>query len=655
MGNMKKTLSILLFLLIGYFVHGQENDMLVIELITDSNPEETSYKLFDVENNLIYERNNFDGQETHFDTVLIDVEKCHYWELYDSFNDGFEGQGSSQDGDFKIYLNDILVAECEDPNFGSKLIIYNLGSGCVNNDIEVVELVQDSDMFFGEYFISAKVKNVGNEVFNSLTCWYSINTDTVEVKELELSLAQGEELIINYPVPVFFSEEQNFTLSFGVNNVNGTLDKNTDNNTVSKQIQINNGFEFIPMIEVFTSSTCAPCAGAATYLKNLFNNNIGNYSVLKHQMSFPHPGDPYNKPIYTEPRYDYYGGNFGIPRVVVNGESYENYKSLDQNYFNSVKNQTADMGIAISGYSFNDSVSTTVTLFSVNDIPEDNNYVVQAYIFENKTTKNTGNNGQTEFYNVMMRALPSSEGTDLGSMKSFEKKEFIFNESMRNTFVEEMDDLYVVVFIQNNSTKEIVQSKMAKLIEGPQVTISINSETDFEVSDNITIQSHQALRNIDNSEIVIFDNIIGFFETDDPAQEVEYVATISADKKKIVLDPVNDLDFNTQYTVRIRNLENENDISMGTVESTFKTITTSLSNDVQSGLIIYPNPVKSNLFIENKYHKYMEIFDQSCRSVMSVELKYGKNVIDVSSFAQGFYFGVCVGNVNHETIKIVIE
>ena len=38
-------------------------------------------------------------------------------------------------------------------------------------------------------------------------------------------------------------------------------------------------------------------------------------------------------------------------------------------------------------------------------------------VIENKTVDNTGSNGETEFFNVMMQMLPSSQGTQLIDVK----------------------------------------------------------------------------------------------------------------------------------------------------------------------------------------------------------------------------------------------
>ncbi len=51
-----------------------------------------------------------------------------------------------------------------------------------------------------------------------------------------------------------------------------------------------------PLFEVFTSSTCIPCAAFVPGRDEVLNNNPGQCSVVKYQMDWPVPGDIY----YTE-------------------------------------------------------------------------------------------------------------------------------------------------------------------------------------------------------------------------------------------------------------------------------------------------------------------------------------------------------------------
>ena len=51
----------------------------------------------------------------------------------------------------------------------------------------------------------------------------------------------------------------------------------------------------LPFYELFTSSTCPPCAPANDNLTPIFQDpiNDGEFAVVKYQMSWPGTGDPY--------------------------------------------------------------------------------------------------------------------------------------------------------------------------------------------------------------------------------------------------------------------------------------------------------------------------------------------------------------------------
>src|SRR5690606_5392042 len=85
-------------------------------------------------------------------------------------------------------------------------------------------------------------------------------------------------------------------------------------------------------------------------------------------------------------------------------------------------------------------------------------YNVQVMVIEKVTTGNVANNGETEFHHVFLKGLPNTNGTTI-SFTQDQVETLSFSQDMSDTFVEEMDDLAVLIFIQDNTTKEIIQSR----------------------------------------------------------------------------------------------------------------------------------------------------------------------------------------------------
>ena len=79
---------------------------------------------------------------------------------------------------------------------------------------------------------------------------------------------------------------------------------------------------------------------------------------------------------------------------------------------------------------------------------------------EKLTTGNVGTNGETEFHHVMMKMLPNGQGSTIDFVPN-ELQRLEFTQDMSSTHVEEMSDLEVSIFVQNNSSKEIYNSHYA--------------------------------------------------------------------------------------------------------------------------------------------------------------------------------------------------
>jgi len=206
------------------------------------------------------------------------------------------------------------------------------------------------------------------------------------------------------------------------------------------------------MFEQFTSSTCGPCATMNTWLTPLLQNNADKVVVVKYQMSWPSPGDPY----YTAEggaRRGYYGVN-AVPAPFTDGVSTGSQSAI-QNAINTGYAKPAEATITgnfrVVGNMIY--VQTTVT-----PLISGNNYVIHCVVNEKTTTKNKMYNGETVFHHVMMKMFPNGGGTEL-TLKEGQPVVLSFSHDMSTTFVEEMDDLEVAVFVQNKSTKAILNAE----------------------------------------------------------------------------------------------------------------------------------------------------------------------------------------------------
>jgi len=184
----------------------------------------------------------------------------------------------------------------------------------------------------------------------------------------------------------------------------------------------------------------------------LQNNPDSTFSLVKNQMDWPGNGDPY----YIEDggiRKDYYGIS-GVPSFFINGKGSSSY-NFTQSIFNQASNEPCYVEMSLSHGFMGLSVSAYV---SINPKLNIENASVHMAVVEQTTYNNTGSNGETEFHNVLMAMMPDGNGTSTG-LTDGETVNFNGNTNLITTFVEEFDDLRLVVWVQDNLTKTVLQSE----------------------------------------------------------------------------------------------------------------------------------------------------------------------------------------------------
>lgn len=229
-----------------------------------------------------------------------------------------------------------------------------------------------------------------------------------------------------------------------------------------------------PLYEVFSSSHCGPCKAVNDHFNDLLGQpeNIDNFSMVKYQQNFPGTGDPYYIP-YAGDRRNYYGIE-GIPAVVTNGELIGGALAFGQYDVNQLLIETSQIKLSASIATINNEGVLEVMgeLEPIGNYPA--NLKLQIAIVEKVTTQNTGDNTETEFHNVMMTMLPNSQGELLGSLTTGIPIPFNYTFDMNTTFMEELNDLALVLFVQDDITKEVIQSMMMLITS----TSSLNENDD---------------------------------------------------------------------------------------------------------------------------------------------------------------------------------
>jgi hypothetical protein len=355
-------------------------------------------------------------------------------------------------------------------------------------DLKLESINNDPFLAQGNQTISCDVINLGVDNITSFEISYTIDgANPVTESVNNLNLATTDTYTYEFVTP-WNATPGNHTIAVTVSNINGTGDDdNSNNNTQSKLISVaTQTVTNTPLYEVFTSSTCGPCADFNAPIMSPFMDNHPDIAVIKYQMNWPSPGDSYYTPEGGVRR-GYYNVN-GVPSLIIGGDNYPaSSAGLNSGYTTETSRDgffdiQADFSINGNTITVNETIMPYIS----------GNYKIYTVVIEKETTQNTGNNGETSFERVMMKMLPDANGVDFNFGEN-QPYTHSYSYDMSNTNVEEMDDLAVVVFVQHEASKRVLQSKYVE-----NATASVGNG----IFDNISIYPNPTQRflNINTKE-----------------------------------------------------------------------------------------------------------------------------------------------------------
>lgn len=318
--------------------------------------------------------------------------------------------------------------------------------------------------------IGISIKNTGNNVLNSAEINWQVDGSPVYTQRLN-GLALAPNAIYNFTHHNKWNATPGtYTLKVWVSELNN----NQYDAEISTIVKVaSNSVQKYPLFEKFTSSSCPPCAPYNVVFGNFQQQNPDLFTVINYQMNWPGAGDPY----YTAEaglRRTFYNIN-AVPSVVFRGQFIGNNPGIAL--------LTNQLNIALAQEAFFEINADFVVTDDIIDIDVEvmpyieGAYTLRVVVIENLTTQNASTNGETSFKNVMMKMVPNPAGT----LVEFEQDVAYttsFSIDLSGTFIEEMDDLDVIVFIQDDTAtpfKEVMQSQS---VNNPQAVVlsTINNE-----------------------------------------------------------------------------------------------------------------------------------------------------------------------------------
>ena len=337
-------------------------------------------------------------------------------------------------------------------------------------DLKMISIDVPSMIGAGNSEIAFSVKNLGIDKVQSFTASYEIEGFEPITETFNTSISSFGEESFTFQETTFLTPG-NYNVTVNIINVNGTTE-NQSNNSMEKDFVVALGqVQRIPMIEHFSSSTCAPCVSVNQHMASFTEQNTGKYTYTKYPVDFPGMGDPYATED-SKTRENYYGV-YGVPDIYLDGRqtaTMMTQETLDERYetpaFVDIRGAFTTSGKVIT---------ITADVLSYVDL---NNVRLFVSVNEKITTDNASSNGEHEFRHIMMKMLDSAEGNTI-SMTAGESRHFEYTYKLFNSNVEEINDLEVAMWIQDYNTKEIFNSHyLYEYTNHPYAAINIIAEQD---------------------------------------------------------------------------------------------------------------------------------------------------------------------------------
>lgn len=386
-------------------------------------------------------------------------------------------------------------------------------------DMSVTSITTSPYQAVGNVNVTGVIRNLGSTTITSLTLNYKIDAGAAVSAPLTgLSIAPLATYNFTHTTP-WAAAIGSHTVEVYATNLNGANpDANPSDDSKIKSISVmSENVQRLPLFEIFSSSTCGPCAPGNTNYKSIVSTKPSSeYVNLKYQQDFPGTGDPY---CTTEAvnRRGYYAIN-SIPRMEIDGGWDGNASSFTTALYDAARAIPAQYKLE-GTYGVNNKTVTAKARFS----PLFNAAGAKLYvaILEKKTTANIKSNGETEFFDVMKKMLPSEAGTavpavTIGNWDSLSFT-YTFNGNYRlpgdgqtanrinhttENSIEEFTDLYVIAWIQG-ADKQVYQA--ANLVSNTPVGMQefSNAIQQVDVYPNPTTDVLNVTLNMKNNDNVL--------------------------------------------------------------------------------------------------------------------------------------------------------
>ncbi len=404
---------------------------------------------------------------------------------------------------------------------------------------------------------------------------------------------------------------------FGKNNlkmwiysVNGGVDPYHPNDTLIKSINYMIPLPArLPCFEEFTNSNSFDCG----LIDNRFVPWCENHpveTVLRYPTNANGYIDPYFTPEIDERR-NYYSVEY-LPRTFCNGKLATLIDTNEiQIAYDSALKLSSNFDILSTFTLVTDTIQVNTNIFPHESLFGSKVYTV---VLEKTTTGNTGQNGITEFHNVVMKIFPDGDGESTDFFGGIPVNQSYWVD-LDSTFVEDSTDLMVAVFIQSDSTKEILQSAYGM----EDIAYSSENRLSMIYLDGMPLNGF-------NPDTYVYDVELLSNSVESPV----VTGTTMQDSAWMIISQAFELPGSAvidvypeslaglkRYIVNFSLIMNINDPGTPTV-------------------MVYPNPVSEKLFISGIENARVKLYSIDGKIILEEERCF-ENTIDLSGVQMGIY------------------
>jgi hypothetical protein len=341
----------------------------------------------------------------------------------------------------------------------------------------------------------------------------------------------------------------------------------------------------------------------------LTENHEGQYTYTKYTSNGPGLGDPY----FTAEggtRMTYYNV-MGVPQTFLDGLD-QGYGAVSEDNFMASQEKPAFANVRGTYTTEGNIINIKADFMSYINMED-----VRAFITVNEktTTGNASSNGETEFHHVMMKMLENANGNSM-NINAGEYQHLEFSFDMSSTFVEDMNDLEVALWLQNYETMEIYNSHYAYKSDVHvhpvrNMSAEING-SDLKISWSAPEAGSPTGYNVSVNGVLEAENI----------NALEYIKTNANQTHK------------TAEVVAV--YENGTSVAVAKIITEGDNVTEIIADNIS----IYPNPAKDFVKLSAISGQLSVVKVYNCLGMMVEEIEVNANEVEIniSEYNSGIYF-----------------